>query len=165
MPPGGRSGFWGAPGGQPPSRGCRADRGYLLTDCGPAAIAERDGNTDPLSSLSPIKCVASWLWWSVTDKHRSSASEPAWPPGSNPDPECAPSLRSATRLADQWPGAYAIPGNAPEKGGELVAGAGCCWHADRRREQGVPVGGGDEQRGYRQQAGGQGAGDRLALPA
>jgi hypothetical protein len=35
--------------------------------------------------------------WSVTGKHRSSASAPTWPPGSNPDPECAPSLRSAAR--------------------------------------------------------------------
>src|SRR5690348_15584856 len=58
-----------------------------------------------------------------------------------------------------------FPGSAPEEGGELVAGAGRCWHGDRCREQGVPAGTGDEHRGYRQQAGGQGAGDRLVRPA
>src|ERR1700745_37012 len=44
-----------------------------------------------------------------------------------------------------------FPGSASEEGGELVAGAGCCWHGDRWREQGVPAGAGGEHRGYRAQ--------------
>jgi AcrR family transcriptional regulator len=54
---------------------------------------------------------------------------------------------------------------APEEGGEPVAGAGRIRHGNRRREQRVAAGAGDQHRGYRQQAGGQGARDRLALPA
>src|ERR1019366_8784014 len=56
-------------------------------------------------------------------------------------------------------------GRAREEGGEPVAGAGRCGHGDRRREQGGPAGAGDQPRGYHQQGGGQGARDRLALPA
>ena len=56
-------------------------------------------------------------------------------------------------------------GSAPEEGGEPVAGAGRSRHGDWRREQGVPAGAGDQHRGYRQQVDGQGARDRLALPA
>src|SRR5258707_293767 len=57
------------------------------------------------------------------------------------------------------------PGSAAEESGELIAGAGGCRHGDRRSEQGVPGGARDECRGDHQQAGGQGARDRLALPA
>ncbi len=55
--------------------------------------------------------------------------------------------------------------SAPEEGGEPVAGAGRWCRSDRRREQGVAAGARDQHRGYYQQGGGQGARDRLGLPA
>jgi hypothetical protein len=55
--------------------------------------------------------------------------------------------------------------SAPEEGGEPVAGACCCPHGDWRCEQRVPAGAGDQRGGYLQQAGSQGARDRLALSA
>src|SRR6266566_3385313 len=76
---------------------------------------------------------------------------------------CGPGLAGAAGRSVAWHGRYA--GGAPEEGGEPVAGAGRSRHRDRRREQWVPAGAGDQHWGYRQQVDGQGARDRLALPA
>ena len=55
--------------------------------------------------------------------------------------------------------------STPEEGGEPVTGAVRSRHGDWRPEERVPAGAGDQHRGYRQQVDGQGARDRLALPA
>ena len=62
-----------------------------------------------------------------------------------------------------WQGV--MPGERPRKAASRSLGPAVGRHGDRRREQGVAAGAGDQQRGYHQQAGGQGARDRLALPA
>src|SRR5260370_38036588 len=71
----------------------------------------------------------------------------------------------STIAAPPGPSLALWPRSAPEEAGEPVAGAGRRWHGDRRCEQGGPAGARDEHRGYHQQAGGQGARDRLALAA
>jgi len=58
-----------------------------------------------------------------------------------------------------------MPGERPRKAASRSLGAGRSRHGDRRREKRVPAGAGDQHRGYRQQVDGQGARDRLALPA
>src|SRR5215470_18468210 len=54
---------------------------------------------------------------------------------------------------------------AAEERGEPVAGAGCECHWDRRGEQGVAAGAGNQQRSEFQQVDGQGVRDWPAVPA
>src|SRR5260221_13141197 len=68
-------------------------------------------------------------------------------------------------VGEYCPACALCPRRAPEEGGEPVAGGGRGRHGDRRREQWMPTGAGDQYRRYHQQVGGQDARDRLALPA
>jgi hypothetical protein len=56
-------------------------------------------------------------------------------------------------------------GTAAEGRSQLVAGVGLRWHADWRREEGMAVGAGDQQRGYCEEVGGQLARGWLAVAA
>src|ERR1700722_9515627 len=127
-----------------------------------------EGRLRRITLVTRAAVASSGTWFAGT--RAATASSGTWfaagGAADRPRGRCGGSLAGVGRSVGNWAmrGAGGR-GGAAEEGGKAVAGAGGGGHGDRRGEQGVPAGAGDQDRRDHQQVGGQCGRDRPASTA